>query len=218
MSERGLFITVEGSEGAGKTTALDFLETTLRDAKIDLVRTREPGGTALGEELRAVLLREREEAVDPLAELLAVFAARAQHLREKILPAIEAGRWVLCDRFTDATYAYQGAGRGVGHEQIASLEALVQGTFRPDLTLLLDVPIQVGLERARARGDLDRFEQEEFAFFERVHACYRKLARQSSGRIRMIDAQQSLSDVESDLAQIVAELLRSSHLTSDRAS
>jgi dTMP kinase len=209
MSEQALFITVEGSEGAGKTTALDFLEQTLHAAGIDVLRTREPGGTALGEELRRLLLAEREEGVDPIAELLMIFAARSQHLSETILPALASGRWVLCDRFTDATYAYQGAGRKLGYEAIAILEQLVQGTLRPDLTLLLDIPVETGLARARERGSLDRFEMEELAFFERVNACYRDLARQSSGRIRIVDAGRSLEDVQRDLARIVDEVLPS---------
>lgn len=207
MTNRALFITVEGSEGAGKTTALDFLEAALRTAGIDVLRTREPGGTALGEQLRRLLLTEHEEKVDALAELLMVFAARSQHLKERIRPALENGQWVLCDRFTDATYAYQGAGRQLGFEAIAALEELVQGSLCPDLTLLLDVPVEAGLARARNRGELDRFEMEELEFFERVNRCYRDLARQSSGRIRIVDAGQNLADVQDDLIRIIDEVI-----------
>jgi len=207
VNRPGLFITVEGSEGAGKTTALDFLEAALRDAKIDVLRTREPGGTALGEELRDLLLTVRDDAIDPMAELLMVFAARAQHLRQRIVPALEAGVWVLCDRFTDATYAYQGAARGLGFDAIAQLEQLVQGSLRPDLTLLLDLPVKEGLERARNRGALDRFEQEKLEFFERVSNCYRDLAQQSSGRMRVVEAGTDLEGVRAQLQGLVIELL-----------
>ena len=207
MSQRGLFITVEGSEGAGKTTALDFLEHALRQAGIDLLRTREPGGTRLGERLRGLLLDPGDVAVDPLAELLMMFAARAQHLAERVLPALEAGRWVLCDRFTDATYAYQGAGRGLGADVVSQLENLVQGELRPDLTVLLDLPVAAGLARAAGRGELDRFEREELAFFERVRACYLERAARGGGRYHLVDASADLDTVQQALGALVADLL-----------
>lgn len=161
---RGKFLTLEGTEGVGKTTNRTFIEDYLRERNIPLLVTREPGGTPLAEELREMLLKNRDETVDPTAELLMVFAARAQHLNQVILPALEQGTWVLCDRFTDATFAYQGFGRGLPTDVIASLETLVQKEVRPDLTLILDIDVETGLKRARQRGDLDRFESEELTF------------------------------------------------------
>lgn len=205
---RGLFITVEGGEGVGKSTNLTFIADYLRAADIDLVQTREPGGTPLAEEIRALLLAQREEAVGSLTELLLMFAARAQHLEQLVLPALERGSWVLCDRFTDATYAYQGGGRGVDTRQIAALESLVQGTMRPDMTLLLDMPVAAGLARANARGELDRFEQEEMAFFERVRAAYRERAEAYPGQYRVVDASASLETVQRDIRVVLDDLLR----------
>ena len=149
MSKRGLFITVEGGEGVGKSTNMAYLEAQLRDSGVDLLVTREPGGTRLGENLREVLLQVRDEPVSAMAELLLIFAARAQHLEERIVPALAAGQWVLCDRFTDATYAYQSGGRGIDAAEVRALEAQVQGDLHPDCTLLLDAPVGVGMTRAR---------------------------------------------------------------------
>lgn len=208
MSARGFFITVEGSEGAGKTTALDFLEGALRDAGVDVLRTREPGGTRLGEQLREVLLDPGSGEVAPVAELLIIFAARAQHLQERVLPALARGQWVLCDRFTDATFAYQGAGRGLGEAVVAQLECLVQGELRPDLTVLLDLPVAEGLARAAGRGELDRFEREEVAFFERVRACYLARADRGGGRYHLIDAGLDLAAVQEALTTLVGKLVR----------
>jgi dTMP kinase len=207
MNRRGLFITVEGVEGVGKSTNLAFLEQRLRDGGVDVVVTREPGGTALGEEARALMLAVRDQLVSPLAELLLVFAARAQHVAELIEPHLGAGRWVLCDRFTDATYAYQGCGRGVPREQIAALEALVQGDLRPDFTLLLDVAVETGMARARGRGQLDRIERETLEFFERVRACYLELAAAGGGRYRVLDAGRPLDEVQADIEGFARELL-----------
>lgn len=206
MSSRGLFITVEGGEGVGKSTNMAFLEERLRDHGVELVVTREPGGSQLGEDLRRLLLQVRDENLDPMAELLLIFAARAQHIRECIEPALAAGRWVLCDRFTDATYAYQSGGRGLPWSAVSELEILVQGQLRPDCTLLLDAPVSVGMERARGRGELDRFEREEVAFFERVRAAYLRQAEQSSGRYRVIDASLPLAEVQRQLLKICTEL------------
>ncbi|MDP4916217.1 MAG: dTMP kinase, partial [Haliea sp.] len=178
---RGLFITFEGGEGAGKSTNIAYLQAHLQSRGVDLVVTREPGGTRLGEDVREVLLRLRDEPVAPMAELLLLFAARAQHLQEVIQPALLAGKWVICDRFTDASYAYQCGGRGMSAASVRTLETLVQGELRPDYTLLLDAPVETGLERARGRGELDRFEQEELAFFQRVRDTYLQLAKESSG-------------------------------------
>ena len=206
MESRGLFITVEGGEGVGKSTNMSFLETHLCERGIDLVVTREPGGTALGEDVRELLLRPRPEPVTASAELLLMFAARAQHIHQVIEPALAAGRWVLCDRFTDATYAYQGGGRQLPVELIRELEQLVQGALRPDYTLLLDAPVSVGLSRAGDRGQLDRFEQEELEFFERVRATYLQLARESSGRYRIVDASCPLVEVQQQLEDVCNEL------------
>ena len=175
----GKFITVEGIEGVGKTTNIEFILQQLRGLGKDVVVTREPGGTPLGEAIRGLLLDPEYTGMSPDCELQLMFAARAEHLARVIKPAMEAGQWVLCDRFTDATWAYQGGGRGLDAGKIARLEDLVQGDFRPDLTLLLDVPVEIGLERAGKRGKLDRFEQETVDFFERVRQAYLDMARQA---------------------------------------
>ncbi len=206
MTARGLFITVEGGEGVGKSTNMAFLEEHLCELGVDLVVTREPGGTALGEEVRALLLQPREEAMTAAAELLLIFAARAQHIAQVIEPALAAGHWVLCDRFTDATYAYQAGGRQLPVSLVRELEQLVQGELRPDYTLLLDAPVDVGLSRAGERGELDRIEREQAEFFERVRATYLQLAEESSGRYCCIDASRPLDVVQSDLLNFCAEL------------
>ena len=206
MSKRGLFITVEGGEGVGKSTNIAFLDQQLRDRGVDLLVTREPGGSKLGEALRQLLLDVSDESVDPMAELLMMFAARAQHINTRIEPALAAGRWVLCDRFTDATYAYQCGGRGIARGAVAALEELVQKQLRPDCTLLLDAPVSTGMARARQRGELDRFEQEELAFFERVRGTYLDLAESSSGRYRIIDASAPLEAVQKQLLKVCNDL------------
>ena len=208
MERRGLFITVEGGEGVGKSTNMAFLAGQLQDAGVDLLVTREPGGTQLGEDLRALLLEVRQEPVSVMSELLLIFAARAQHINGVIEPALAAGRWVLCDRFTDATYAYQSGGRGIAAAQVSTLEHLVQDSLRPDCTLLLDAPVAVGMERARGRGELDRFEREESDFFERVRATYLQLAQEGGGRYRVIDASRPLPEVQAELGRVARELLR----------
>lgn len=197
MSPR--FITLEGGEGAGKSTSLAFIRDYFAARGLPLVVTREPGGTPLAEQLRDLLLQKREEAVAPDTELLLMFAARAQHIAGVIAPALARGEWVLCDRFTDATYAYQGGGRGLSVARIAELEALVQGKLRPDLTLLLDLPVAQGLARAGERAEKDRFESEQDAFFERVRATYRARAAAEPGRFRVIDASQSIPAVQAAL-------------------
>ena len=206
MSARGLFITVEGGEGVGKSTNIAFLEQQLQTQGIDLLVTREPGGSKLGEALRGLLLGVSDEPVDPMAELLMMFAARAQHISRLIEPALASGRWVLCDRFTDATYAYQCGGRGIARSAVNALEDLVQDGLQPDCTLLLDAPVSTGMARARERGELDRFEQEELVFFERVRAAYLELAEASSGRYRIIDASKPLADVQQQLIKICTQL------------
>ena len=200
---QGKFITVEGIEGVGKTTNIEFIHQQLLAAGRDVVVTREPGGTPLGEAVRSLLLDPEFTGMDSTCELQLMFAARAEHLARVIRPAIEQGQWVLCDRFTDATYAYQGGGRGIDTGVIARLEELVQGSFRPDLTLLLDVPVEVGLARASKRGVLDRFEQEKVEFFERVRAAYLEMARDNTERYRVIDASQPLKQVQQQLAALL---------------
>ena len=192
----GLFITLEGPEGAGKSTNREYLAERLREQGVDVVMTREPGGTPLAERIRELLLAPSDETMAADTELLLVFAARAQHLAEVIRPALARGAVVLCDRFTDATYAYQGGGRGLSVERIATLESFVQGALRPDLTLVFDLPVEVGLARAAARGRLDRFEQEGQGFFEAVRQAYLQRAAQHPQRYRLLDAAQSLEAVQ----------------------
>lgn len=204
---RGRFITVEGGEGVGKTTNLDYIRSALERAGKTVRVTREPGGTPLGERIRELLLDPAHRGMAPDCELLLVFAARAQHLAQVIVPALAAGEWVLCDRFTDATYAYQGGGRGLPRRQIEALEQLVQGDLRPDLTLLLDVPVDVGLARAGARSALDRFEQEEAAFFERVRAAYLARATASPHRYAVIDAGRTLPEVQAQIDRAISVIL-----------
>ena len=199
---KGKFITVEGIEGVGKTTNIDFIHQQLVAAGRDVVLTREPGGTPLGEAVRGLLLDPEYTGMDSTCELQLMFAARAEHLAKLVWPALEKGQWVLCDRFTDATYAYQGGGRGIDTGVIARLEDLVQGDFRPDLTLLLDVPVEVGLARASKRGAMDRFEQEKVEFFEKVRKCYLEMAKASPGRYRVVDASLPLEDVQYQIAAI----------------
>ncbi len=204
---RGFFITLEGGEGAGKSTCLDFVREQLEGFGRSPVVTREPGGTELGERIRELLLTADDVPVHAQAELLLMFAARAQHLQTVILPALGDGHDVLCDRFTDATYAYQGGGRGIAHEQIATLENWVQQEFRPDLTLLLDIPVDAGLARAGKRGAPDRFESETLDFFNRVREAYLDAARKQPMRIKLIDASLPLNEVEDQLAATLKKFL-----------
>jgi len=205
---RGKFITLEGGEGVGKTTNLAFVNNYLRDYGIDVVVTREPGGTPLAEKIRQLLLDSSSETISESAELLLVFAARAQHIKHVIEPALSQGKWVLCDRFTDATYAYQGGGRGMNINTIEWLENHVQGTLRPDLTLLLDAPVEIGIERARERGKLDRFEAEKIDFFERVRQSYLRQAELYPDRIKLITANQPLSNVQNILIDVLRPLIK----------
>jgi dTMP kinase len=186
--ERGRFITLEGIEGAGKSTHIAHLSAFLSASGIQVVTTREPGGSPVAERIRGLLIDPENTGMDETAELLLMFAARAEHLAKTIRPALASGIWVLCDRFTDATYAYQGGGRGLDPARIALLETLVQGELRPDLTLLFDLPPELGLARARRRGAADRFESETSGFFEAVRAVYLERAHANPGRYRLIDA------------------------------
>lgn len=203
----GKFITLEGSEGAGKSTAMEAVQSWAQQAGLDFVITREPGGTPLAEKIRELLLDKNQTSMSDDTELLLMFAARAQHINELIQPSMATGQWVICDRFTDATYAYQGGGRGIDNERIAQLEQWVQGELRPDLTLLLDLPVEQGLARAGQRGDLDRFEQEQTAFFERVRAAYLDRARQFPRQYRIIDASQDIDLVRDQIFQVLTNFM-----------
>ena len=205
MAASGKFITLEGTEGVGKSTQLDNVATLLRDAGIDVVCTREPGGTPMAERIRALLLAPEEEPIPDAAELLLMFAARSLHLENLIRPALASGQWVLCDRFTDATFAYQGYGRGVHREDIAVLQRLVQRGLRPDLTIVLDAPVETGLARARNRGEPDRFEAETVQFFERVRAGYLAIAAEETDRVAVIDAAGSIDSVTESVARVVRQ-------------
>ena len=204
---RGLFITLEGPEGAGKTTNRAYLAEQLQAQGFRVALTREPGGTALAEQIRDMLLAPHAEAMAVDTELLLMFAARAQHLAQVILPALADGKIVICDRFTDATYAYQGGGRGLDCSRIALLEQFVQGDLRPDITLLFDLPVEDGMARAVARGKLDRFEQEQHAFFECVRQAYLQRANDDPERFRLVDAQQKLVDVQNSLDVHLSEIM-----------
>ena len=199
----GKFITVEGGEGAGKTSNLNFIKSLLEASGKSVVFTREPGGTGLGEDIRELLLGHKHTGMSDLAELLLVFAARAEHLEQVIKPALNNGQWVLCDRFTDATYAYQGGGRSLDMESIKTLESLVQDELRPDLTLLLDLPVEQGMQRAGQRSAPDRFEKEKMDFFDKVRATYLQRAEADPDRIKTIDAGKTLEQVQAQISQVI---------------
>ena len=196
---RGKFITIEGTEGVGKTTNIQYIQDWLLAKNLTFVATREPGGTPLAKQIRELLLAPRDELVCDTAELLLMFAGRAQHLNQVIEPNLNQGAWVLCDRFTDATYAYQGAGRNMSDSLIAELETIVQGTLRPDLTLILDIPVELGLKRASDRSEPDRFEQEKMAFFQAVRNGYLNIAQRDPERCVVIDASQPLIAVQESI-------------------
>ncbi|AKE52015.1 dTMP kinase [Kangiella geojedonensis] len=196
---KGRFITVEGTEGVGKSTNMAFVKQWLEAKGHDVIHTREPGGTPFAEEIRELLLSKRDETVNGQTELLLMFAARCQHVYQKIQPALAQGTWVLCDRFTDASYAYQGAGRGLGYEKLRELEQWSLQGFKPDLTLMLDLPIEVGLERARKRGPADRFEEEKIEFFNKVRQGYLDIAESESERMKVINAEGSIEDVQKQI-------------------
>jgi len=200
---RGKFITIEGQDGAGKSTNVAVIREYLEQQGIAFVQTREPGGTAFGEKVRELLLNSGDDLISDKAELLLIFAARAQHVLEVIEPALADGVWVLCDRFTDATYAYQGGGRGLLDDDIRTLEDHVQGRLRPDLTLLLDLPVELGQSRAGQRSEPDRFEIQRMDFKQKVRTAYLDRAKQYKERIRVVDASQPLTKVQS---AIIAEL------------
>ncbi|MCH9843565.1 MAG: dTMP kinase [Gammaproteobacteria bacterium] len=206
----GMFITVEGGEGVGKTTNMLFIENWLNKKNIKYTSTREPGGTPLAENIRELLLTPSDELINENTELLLMFAARAQHLSQVILPSLKQGKWVLCDRFTDASFAYQGGGRGMSDKKISLLENFVQGTLRPDLTILLDIPVKDGLKRALSRSKPDRFEQEQIEFFDRVRKTYIDRSKKFPKQYKVIDASKNLDQVELKIEVILEEFLKKS--------
>ncbi|MBI3772808.1 MAG: dTMP kinase [Gammaproteobacteria bacterium] len=208
MSRNAGFITVEGIEGVGKSTNLEFIRNFLLSRGKEVVMTREPGGTPLAEEIRALLLDHMHDNMARDTELMLMFAARAQHIAEVIKPALSKGKWVVCDRFTDATYAYQGGGRGIDPKRIAQLEDWVQGKLRPDLTILLDTTPEIGLQRAASRRQTaDRFEREQQGFFTRVRQCYLDRAQAEPNRFRVIDASASLDQVKRNIETVLTEFV-----------
>ncbi|MGH1470214.1 MAG: dTMP kinase [Cellvibrionaceae bacterium] len=204
---RGKFVTLEGSEGVGKSSNLKFIKEYLLAQGLEVITTREPGGTPLAETIRDIVLSPRDEKMCDLTELLLIFAARAQHLAQVVLPALDRGAWVLSDRFTDATYAYQGYARGLSLDVISQLENLVQQELRPDLTIILDVDVALGLQRAMDRGSLDRIESEKIDFFERVRKGYLALASRNPDRYRIVDATPSLSAVQSSIEKQLSQFV-----------
>ena len=208
IKDKALFITLEGSEGVGKTSNMEYIKSMLDDANIDYIETREPGGTPLGEALRQTLLGEDFKGMSDDTELMLMFAARAEHVAQVIKPALEKGQWVLCDRFTDSAYAYQGGGRQLDMSRIEGLEQWVLGDLRPDLTLLLDAPVEVGRERAGKRSAPDRFEQERDAFFNRVRDSYLDRANKDPQRIKVIDASVDLESVQKQVNNVLLQYLK----------
>lgn len=206
--QTGKFITIEGGEGAGKSTNISFITDYLEKRGLEVILTREPGGTPLAERIREILLDKNEVSMSSDTELLLMFAARAQHLKEVILPAIQKGKWVICDRFTDATYAYQGGGRGIYYDRIAALENWVQGDLRPDMTIMFDLSVEIGLARASSRGELDRFEQEDIDFFNRVRNAYLERADKNPERYAIVDAEPELAIVQQSLVQVLETLVQ----------
>lgn len=206
--EKGKFITLEGVEGVGKSTNIFFMNEHLLAAGIEVVSTREPGGTGIAEKIRELLLSHDEESLCNDTELLLMFAARAQHIEQVIKPALDAGKWVVCDRFTDATYAYQGGGRDFSFENIGWLELFVQKGLKPDMTVLLDLSVTIGLKRAAKRSDPDRFEKEQKTFFEKVRQVYLQRAADDPQRFRIVDASHPLERVQQDIAFNLDELIK----------
>lgn len=201
---KGKFITLEGVEGVGKSTNLELISEIVKSGGYDVLVTREPGGTTLGERVRNILLDKDEHRMTPMAELLLMFAARAQHVEEVIKPALARGTWVVSDRFTDSSYAYQGGGRQLGSQAVAALEHQVLGSFRPDLVIILDLDVQAGLLRASKVAEADRFESEESEFFDRVRAAF--VSRSSEPGYHLVDAANSLTDVQADITAIIKKL------------
>lgn len=201
--KRGKFITIEGQDGAGKSTNVSVIKEYLENSDISFVHSREPGGTPLGETLRELLLNSKDNSIGNKAELLLIFAARAQHIQDVIEPALAGGQWVLCDRFTDATFAYQGGGRGMSLSEIAELEQHVQGSLRPDLTLLMDIPVELGESRAGQRSEPDRFELQQRTFKQNVRDCYLDRANKEPARIKVVDASKSFENVKAQVENVM---------------
>lgn len=204
---RGKFITVEGVEGVGKSTNMDFIARQIEAAGFDVKRTREPGGTPMAERIRDMLLEHGDEPLPDLAELLLFFASRTLHIENTIRPALAAGRWVICDRFTDASRAYQGAGRGLNMEHINTLAEWVHGDLQPDMTVLLDAPAEIGMSRAASRGETDRLESEQMSFYNRVRDHYLALAAAEPDRFSVIDASHALDAVQLQISTAVDHLI-----------
>ena len=205
--KKGLFITLEGIEGAGKSTVVDFIEDFLTKEGHDVIKTREPGGTVIGEQIREILLKNENYTLTYDTELLLVFSARAQHIQEVILPALSSGKIILCDRFTDASYAYQGGGRGIDASRINLLEKWVQGDLRPNLTLLFDLDVSIGMQRTKKRSGTDRFEREEINFFEKIRNTYLERAKNEPQRFRIINSALSLENVKEQIVTILKDFL-----------
>ena len=204
---KGVFITFEGVEGAGKTTNITYIANQIKKAGHEVLLTREPGGTPVGEAIREILISKNLPEMYPETELLLMFAARAEHINTVIQPALEKNMWVLCDRFTDASYAYQGAGRGIDNSKIDILRDLVQGPLKPDITFLFDLPANIGLARARSRGEADRFEQQHVDFFNRIRNQYLLLAEKEPERFRLIHAEQNLEQVQQQINVMMESIL-----------
>ena len=205
--KKGLFITLEGIEGAGKSTAVDFIEDFLTKEGHDVIKTREPGGTVIGEQIREILLKNENYTLTYDTELLLAFSARAQHIQEVILPALSSGKIILCDRFTDASYAYQGGGRNIDASRINLLEKWVQEDLRPNLTLLFDLDVSIGMQRTKKRSDADRFEREEINFFEKIRNTYLERAKNEPQRFRIINSASSLESVKEQIITILKDFL-----------
>ena len=207
QAKKGLFITLEGAEGSGKTTNVEVVAQLLDDHAIPYQLTREPGGTKLGESLRAVLLNPDTGEMAPESELLLMFTARLEHVRQVIQPALDRGEWVICDRFTDSSYAYQGGGRGLAFAKIEMLEKWCLGDFKPDITLLFEVALEVAMQRVVKRGQLDRFEDQENAFFERVNKAFFSLAKNNASRYRIIDGNKTIEQVKQQVITTLEPLI-----------
>lgn len=207
MSKTGRFITIEGVEGVGKSTSIAFIEKFLTDQGVDWISTREPGGTPLAEEIRGLLLDKENMSMHAMTELLLVFAARAQHVEALIKPALAQGTWVICDRFTDSSYAYQGGGRGISMAKIAELEALTLDGFSPDLTLVMDLPVEAGMARASRRSERDRFETEDLVFFDRVRQVFLERAA-SHPRCQVIDASGDIATVSARIGDVLQQAIK----------
>ena len=205
--ERGKFITVEGIEGVGKSTNIAVLVDTIEAAGHTVLTTREPGGTPFAEDIRDILMNRSDEPVPEIAELLLMFAARSFNVNNVIVPALEAGTWVVCDRFTDSSRAYQGGGRGIPMETIDRLADWVHGDTWPDVTILLDAPVEIGMERAGTRSAPDRIEQERHDFFERVRECFLQIAANEPHRFVVIDTTRSIDDVRADITALANQII-----------